>query len=425
MQYFIQVRRADGTTYPTTVEADSLAEARRKAQTYTESGETVEDVTENTSQIGTGTGATTIPSNVFDGPTTLDQLYKDFERQRAMPQAGINQEFGATDRDDVTTPIRTTGNEARGAGFQPGAYQGPMAPVEGQTENVEEETATLLPEAKVDPLAGINLPKAGGPPDYKMLPKGFIEEDEFETSSTEGREYNSFNNYIDSFLSDNARMSGFALGLEKIAPGQGLGQSVLYRSGPIGEYFASLQPEAAATYMAEDITRNFNSENPKANKTFDKFVGEFLQGDTGNTLFEKQTKAFSSILDKYRSETENTELTDMREGIASNFSDNSKNTSNVITLVRGMATSMFGDNYMRYVSPDQNALYDSWSRDQANKLRQVQPDTKDFLDSEVIELGKTSNFKGKTSFLEYAATAYGVPTDKIKLDQFATSKMER
>jgi len=105
----------------------------------------------------------------------------------------------------------------------------------------------------------------------------------------ERQEYANFNNYIDRFLSDNARISGFARGVDKLAPGQGLGQSILYRSGPIGQYFSSLQPEAEATYMAEDITRNFGKDKPGTMQTFDDFTADFLQGGTGNTLFENKT----------------------------------------------------------------------------------------------------------------------------------------
>ena len=87
MQYFVQIRRADGSMYPTTVEADSLAEARRLAQNIGEAGETVENITENTSDIGTGEGALTseqMTSALEDGPTTLDDLYREFERNRAL-----------------------------------------------------------------------------------------------------------------------------------------------------------------------------------------------------------------------------------------------------------------------------------------------------------------------------------------------------
>ena len=94
MQYIILIRRADGSEYPTTVEADTLAEARRIAQNVTESGETVENVTENKSDVGTGQGALTtqgMMEQLEDGPTTLDQMYREFERQRAQPESGSNQ----------------------------------------------------------------------------------------------------------------------------------------------------------------------------------------------------------------------------------------------------------------------------------------------------------------------------------------------
>ena len=416
MQFYIQIRRADGSTYPTTVEADSLQDARRKAQFVTEGGETVENITEGTGNAGTTT--TQAMNNAFaSGPTTLDELYKQFEIQRAQPQAGINQEFGATDRDDVTTPIITTGQEATGAGFQPGAYQGPMAPVEGQTRDV----------SNLNPLGSEGDGGDGGDGVGDVAPfymPNLDAYDEFETPLAREK-YNNFENYIDRFLSDNARISGFARGVDKLAPGQGLGQSILYKSGPIGEYFSYLQPEAEATYLAEDVTRNFGTNTPQTMKTFDDFTSEFLQGDSGNTLFEKQTASFSKLLNKYRSEQEaslgSSDAT-IGKGVASSFSDKSSNTGNVINFVRGMANNMYGSNYMRYVSPDSASLYDEWSRTQANALRKQDSRFANVDEDKLIENAKTKSFKGKTSFLEYAATAYGVPTDQGTLDNFTKNQ---
>ena len=139
MQYFIQIRRADGSTYPTTVEADSLADARRKAQFVTEGGETVENITENTSDVGATT--TQAMNNAFaDGPTTLDELYRQFEIQRAQPESGINQQLGTG---ETGTPIRTTGTEATGVGFQPGA-ETQMRSVPNQTVDVGNLSSTYL-----------------------------------------------------------------------------------------------------------------------------------------------------------------------------------------------------------------------------------------------------------------------------------------
>ena len=406
MQYFIQIRRADGTTYPTTVEADSLADARRKAQFVTEGGETVENITENTSDVGITTQAM---NNAFaDGPTTLDELYRQFEIQRAQPESGINQQLGTG---ETGTPIRTTGQEATGVGFQPGA-ETEMRSVPNQTVDVGNLSSTYLePPAPPAPPAPPPPPAPGPvvPPDLSMF-------DEFD-APPERQQYANFNNYIDRFLSDNARISGFARGVDKLAPNQGLGQSILYQSGPIGQYFASLQPEAEATYMAEDITRNFGKDKPGTMQTFDDFTAEFLQGDVGNTLFEKQTASFGKLLTKYRNE-QDAGLQSTGQGIASAFSDRSDNKYTVSNLIRGMANSMYGANYMRYVSPDTDALYDAWSRDQANKLRQVDSSYEKADDESVRKAAGDRQFAGKTSFLEYTANAYGVPTDQNTLNNF-------
>ena len=244
--------------------------------------------------------------------------------------------------------------------------------------------------------------------------------DEFDTP-LEKKEYANFNNYIDRFLSDNARMSGFARGVDKLAPGQGLGQSILYRSGPIGQYFSSLQPEAEATYMAEDITRNFGKDKPGTMQTFDDFTADFLQGGTGNTLFEKQTASFGKLLTKYRNEQE-AGLESTGQGIASAFSDRSANKYTVSNLIRGMANSMYGANYMRYVSPDTDALYDAWSRDQANKLRQIDSAYAEADEETVKKRAGDLQFAGKTSFLEYTANAYGVPADQNSLNNFTKTQ---
>ena len=408
MQYFIQIRRADGSTYPTTVEADSLADARRKAQFVTEGGETVENITENTSDVGATT--TQAMNNAFaDGPTTLDELYRQFEIQRAQPESGINQQLGTG---ETGTPIRTTGTEATGVGFQPGA-ETQMRSVPNQTVDVGNLSSTYLeppaPSAPPPPPGGIGMPD----PNFDMF-------DEFDTP-LERKEYENFNNYIDRFLSDNARMSGFARGVDKLAPGQGLGQSILYQSGPIGQYFSSLQPEAEATYMAEDITRNFGKDKPGTMQTFDDFTADFLQGGTGNTLFEKQTASFGKLLTKYRNEQE-AGLESTGQGIASAFSDRSDNKYTVSNLIRGMANSMYGANYMRYVSPDTDALYDAWSRDQANKLRQIDSAYAEADEETVKKRAGDLQFAGKTSFLEYTANAYGVPADQNSLNNFTKNQ---
>lgn len=409
MQYFIQIRRADGSTYPTTVEADSLADARRKAQFVTEGGETVENITENTSDVGATT--TQAMNNAFaDGPTTLDELYRQFEIQRAQPESGINQQLGTG---ETGTPIRTTGTEATGVGFQPGA-ETQMRSVPNQTVDVGNLSSTYL-----EPPAPASPPPPSPPPAFEVPPDIYLSGD-FSTPP-ERQEYANFNNYIDRFLSDNARISGFARGVDKLAPGQGLGQSILYRSGPIGQYFSSLQPEAEATYMAEDITRNFGKDKPGTMQTFDDFTADFLQGGTGNTLFEKQTASFGKLLTKYRNEQE-AGLESTGQGIASAFSDRSDNKYTVSNLIRGMANTMYGANYMRYVSPDTDALYDAWSRDQANKLRQVDSAYENEDEEAVKKAAGVKQFAGKTSFLEYTANAYGVPADQNSLNNFTKNQ---
>tara|TARA_X000001388_G_scaffold35611_1_gene25090 strand:- start:304 stop:1530 length:1227 start_codon:yes stop_codon:yes gene_type:complete len=394
MQYFVQIRRADGSTYPTTVEADSLAEARRIAQNVGESGETVENITENTSGIGTGDQALTsqaMTQALEDGPTTLDNLYREFERNRAL---AIN---NATDRPigegQTSAPLRTTGNEAIGAGFQEGSYQGPMMPVAPRAQDF------LTGSAPQETLMMAQRPQE---PFLEGLP---------EQTPTE---YSSFNKYIDNFLSDNAQLSGYALGLDKQAPNQGLAQSVIYGSGPIGSYFQGLFPEVQATYMAEDVAKNMNlaeGANPVTGKSFDQFTSEMLSGGQENSLFNKQTTAFNNIVAQYKKDLNSPDKTNIADSVAMSFSDNAKNASTVVNMIRGMATSRYGDNYMRYVNPRSDALYDAWSREQANKMKASAPDMFKGLDSEAMaeRAAKNPSFAGKESFMEYTARSLGVP----------------
>ena len=394
MQYIILIRRADGSEYPTTVEADTLAEARRIAQNVTESGETVENVTENKSDVGTGQGALTtsgMMEQLEDGPTTLDQMYREFERQRAT---AINT---ATDRPigegQTSAPLRTTGNEAVGAGFQEGAAT-EMAPVAPRaqdflTQNAPQETLMMAQ-----------------PP----TPEPFFTPEEI----PDVKAYQDFNSYIDNFLSDNARLSGYALGLDRQAPNQGLAQSVIYGSGPIGSYFQELFPEVQATYMAEDVAKNMNlpeGAKPVTGKTFDQFTTEMLSGGEENSLFAKQNKAFGSIVAQYRKDLANPDKTNIASSVAMSFSDRADNARTVVNMVRGMGTSLYGSNYMRYVNPDSGALYDAWSREQANKMRAtgMYPG----LDGEQLKKRAQSDmdFAGKESFMEYTARSFGVPTD--------------
>ncbi len=396
MQYFVQIRRADGSTYPTTVEADSLAEARRIAQNVGESGETVENITENTSGIGTGDQALTsqaMTQALEDGPTTLDNLYREFERQRAQPLSGINQQLGTG---ETGTPIRTTGLEATGAGFQEGA-QVRMRSVPGQTVDVGDQTGDISLAQRTTTT-------------FKPAEEPFIDQSEI----PDIKAYQNFNSYIDNFLSDNARLSGYALGLDKQAPNQGLAQSVIYGSGPIGSYFQGLFPEVQATYMAEDVAKNMNlaeGAKPVTGKTFDQFTTEMLSGGEENSLFAKQNKSFNNIVAQYKKDLSNPDKTNIANSVAMSFSDRSDNASTIVNMVRGMGTSLYGSNYMRYVNPDSRSLYDAWSREQADKMRAtgMYPG----LDSTQLKKRAQSDmdFAGKESFMEYTARSFGVPTD--------------
>ena len=400
MQYIILIRRADGSEYPTTVEADTLAEARRIAQNVTESGETVENVTENKNDVGTGQGALTtqgMMEQLEDGPTTLDQMYREFERQRAQPQSGINQEFGAVGTgENIPSPIRTTGLEATGAGFQEGAQVG-MQSVPNQTVDVGDQTGDISLARRITTT-------------FRPIEEEFIDPAEI----PDVKAYQNFSSYIDNFLSDNARLSGYALGLDRQAPNQGLVQSVIYGSGPIGSYFQELFPEVQATYMAEDVAKNMNlaeGGKPVTGKTFDQFTTEMLSGGEENSLFAKQNKAFNNIVAQYKKDLSSPSKTNIADSVAMSFSDRADNASTVVNMVRGMGTSLYGSNYMRYVNPDSRALYDAWSREQAEKMRA----TGMFpgLDSNALkERAKVdTDFAGKESFMEYTARSFGVPTD--------------
>ena len=418
MQYFIQIRRADGSTYPTTVEAESLSQARRLAQIYTEAGETVENITEDPQTTpGTGPPTTAQMNQALEaGPTTLDQLYEQFEIQRAQPESGINQQLGTG---ETGTPIRTTGLEAQGVGFDEDAYQGPMRSVGGQTVNVGDQMTTLMPETKFDPLKDIDLPKADGPPDYGILPKGFVDTGTDMFDAGQKDTVSGFDNYLDRFLSDNARISGFAQGVDRMSPGQGLGASVLYQTGPIGRYFAGLQPEAEATFMAEDIATHVGKdarargEQFTPNKTFDQFTTEILSADPNQSMFTKQINAYNSLLKGYGQERE-AGNNRVGQGIVTSFSDRSENANTIIQLVEGMAKSMYGGNYTSFVNVQPNALYDAWSRDSAKALRTADPKN---VDKDDDWLMKNRSDKNRISFLEYAANAYGVPTNETAIMQ--------
>ena len=393
-QYFVQIRRADGSTYPTTVEADSIQEARRIAQNVGESGETVENITENTGQIGTGVGALTseqMTSAIEDGPTTLDNLYREFERQRALEMnQATNVPIG--EGQEPPAPLRSTGREAIGAGFQEGAYEGPMMGVAPRGQDF-----------LTGPAPQETLEMAQRFEDRKM-------------PAQESKQYENFNQYIDNFLSENAQLSGYALGVDKMAPGQGLSQSIMYSSGPVGSYFSRLFPEVQSTYMAEDVAKNMNLETdskPVTTKSFDQFTSEMLSGGEENSLFNKQRNAFNKIVGQYKVDLYDPNKTSLQSSVAMTFSDKKENRDTVLNLVRGMATSMYGDNYMRYVNPSSTALYDAWSREQAEKLKANAPELYKNVDARRLEetARNESNYLGKESFMEYTARSLGVPVN--------------
>lgn len=418
-QYFIQIRRADGSTYPTTVEAESLPQARRLAQIYTEAGETVENITEDPQTTpGTGPPTTAQMNQALEaGPTTLDQLYEQFEIMRARPEAGINQQLGTG---ETGTPIRTTGLEAEGVGFDEDAYQGPMRSVQGQTVNVGDQMTTLIPEPGGGGGGGDGGGGDGAPfymPNLDMYDKGGPYDNMFDAGQKDT--VSGFDNYLDRFLSDNARISGFAQGVDRMAPGQGLGASVLYQTGPIGRYFAGLQPEAEATFMAEDIATHVGKdarargEQFTPNKTFDQFTTEILSADPNQSMFTKQINAYNSLLKGYGQERE-AGNNRVGQGIVTSFSDRSENANTIVQLVEGMAKSMYGGNYTSFVNVQPNALYDAWSRDSAKALRNADPKN---VDKDDDWLMKNRADKNRISFLEYTANAYGVPTNETAIMQ--------
>ena len=125
-------------------------------------------------------------------------------------------------------------------------------------------------------------------------------------------------------------------------------------------------------------------------------------------MYEKQQVAVNALLRGYRKEREEgTNL--VGKGIASSFTDRPENANTVTNLVRGMAASEFGSNYLQFVNVNTNDLYDAWMRDSANALRATTDVDERLDDKHIVATRKDPN---RMSFLEYASNAYGIKTNE-------------